>query len=109
PNLSRLIAQGVRARLKTIEPVLSPVIWTTVATGFLPSEHGILDFLATDTRTGEKIPVTSRQRRVKAIWNLLDEAGVPVGVIGWWATWPAESVDGYIVSDRVAYQLMGQG
>ncbi|HEV8335440.1 MAG TPA: tetratricopeptide repeat protein [Candidatus Polarisedimenticolia bacterium] len=108
PNLAHLIDSGVRARLRTIDPILSPVVWTTAATGFLPPEHGILDFLATDTRTGQKVPVTSRQRKVKAIWNLLAEAGVPVGIIGYWATWPAEPVDGYIVTDRVAYQLMGQ-
>ena len=108
PNLARLIREGVRARLKTIAPALSPVVWTSIATGFLPPEHGILDFLVEDIRTGRKIPVTSRQRKVRAIWNLLSEAGIPVGVIGWWATWPAESVDGYVVSDRVAYQLFGQ-
>ncbi|HMC83591.1 MAG TPA: alkaline phosphatase family protein, partial [Candidatus Polarisedimenticolia bacterium] len=108
PNLARLIREGVRARLKTIAPALSPVVWTSIATGFLPPEHGILDFLVEDIRTGRKIPVTSRQRKVRAIWNLLSEAGIPVGVIGWWATWPAESVNGYVVSDRVAYQLFGQ-
>ncbi len=107
PNLARLIREGVRARLKTIAPALSPVVWTTIATGFLPPEHGILDFLV-DDGSGRKIPVTSRQRKVRAIWNLLSEAGIPVGVIGWWATWPAEAVNGYVVSDRVAYQLFGQ-
>jgi Flp pilus assembly protein TadD/predicted AlkP superfamily phosphohydrolase/phosphomutase len=108
PNLARLIREGVRARLKTIAPALSPVVWTTIATGFLPPEHGILDFLVDDAKTGRKIPVTSRQRKVRAVWNLLGEAGIPVGVVGWWATWPAESVNGYLVSDRVAYQLFGQ-
>ncbi len=109
PHLARLIAGGTRARLRSIEPILSPVVWTTIATGFLPEEHGILDFLVTDTRTGERVPVTSRQRKVRAIWNLLGDAGVAVGIIAWWATWPAEEVDGYLVSDRVAYQLLGQG
>jgi tetratricopeptide (TPR) repeat protein len=108
PNLARLIEEGVRSPLESVEPILSPVVWTTAATGFLPSEHGILDFLAEDRRTGERIPVTSRNRKVKAIWNLLSDSGVRVGVIGWWATWPAEFVDGYIVSDRVAYQLFRQ-
>jgi len=108
PTLARLIQRGVRARLKSVEPMLSPVIWTTAATGFLPSEHGILDFLVRDQRTGKDVPVTSRHREVKAVWNLLSDSGVSVGVIGWWATWPAEYVDGYIVSDRVAYQLFGQ-
>lgn len=108
PTLAKLIQDGVRARLKSVDPILSPVVWTTAATGFLPSEHGILDFLVRDTRTGKEVPVTSRHRKVKAVWNLLSDSGVSVGVIGWWATWPAEYVDGYIVSDRVAYQLFGQ-
>ncbi|PYQ10759.1 MAG: hypothetical protein DMH00_10085 [Acidobacteria bacterium] len=108
PTLARLIRHGVRARLKSVDPVLSPVVWTTAATGFLPSDHGILDFLVRDTRSGQEVPVTSRHRKVKAIWNLLSDSGVAVGIIGWWATWPAEFVDGYIVSDRVAYQLFSQ-
>ncbi|MCI0566614.1 MAG: tetratricopeptide repeat protein [Acidobacteria bacterium] len=108
PTLAKLIRDGVRARLKTVDPILSPVVWTTAATGFLPSEHGILDFLVRDQRTGKDVPVTSRHRKVKAVWNLLSDSGVSVGVIGWWATWPAEYVDGYIVSDRVGYQLFGQ-
>jgi Flp pilus assembly protein TadD len=107
PNLSRLVAKGVRARLRTIDPILSPVVWTTVATGFLPDRHGVLDFLVTDTRTGAKVPVTSRQRKVRAVWNLLNDAGLRVGVIGWWATWPAEEVDGYIVTDRTTAQFPG--
>ncbi len=108
PTFKRLIDNGVRARLKTVDPVLSPVVWTSAATGFLPSEHGILDFLVRDRRSGRQVPVTSAHRKVKAIWNLLSEAGVSVGIIGWWATWPAEQVEGYVVSDRVAYQLFGQ-
>ena len=108
PTLARLIHNGVRARLRSIDPILSPVVWTTAATGFLPTRHGILDFLVTDLRTGARVPVTSRHRKVKAVWNLLSDSGVGVGVIGWWATWPAEFVDGYVVSDRVAYQLFGQ-
>jgi tetratricopeptide (TPR) repeat protein len=109
PNLQRLAARGVRARLRTIAPVLSPVIWTTVATGKMPDKHGIVDFLAVDARTGRQAPVTSNLRRTKAVWNILSDAGVPVGVIAWWATWPAEEVTGFLVSDRVAYQLFGMG
>jgi Tfp pilus assembly protein PilF len=105
PNLARLVRTGVRGRLRTISPVLSPVVWTSIATGVLPGRHGIIDFLATTDRPGERIPVTSSQRKVKAIWNILSESGLSVGIAGWWATYPAETVDGFIVSDRIAYQL----
>src|SRR5262249_8415136 len=44
---------------------------------------------------------------VPALWNLLGDAGMKVGFVGWWASFPAERVNGYIVSDRIAYQLFG--
>jgi Tfp pilus assembly protein PilF len=107
PNIGRLARSGVRGRLHTITPMLSPVIWTSVATGVLPGRHGIIDFLATTGREGERVPVTSDLRKTEAIWNILSDHDLRVGVTGWWATYPAERVKGFIVSDRVAYQLFG--
>ena len=107
PHLARLIDGGVRAKLLTISPMLSPVIWTTVATGVEPSRHGVLDFLVDDPEGGSRQPVTSAQRLVPTFWELISRSGVDVGVTGWWATWPADPVRGYLVSDRLAYQLFG--
>ncbi len=42
-------------------------------------------------RAGARQPVTSVQRRVPTVWEMLSRAGVDVGVIGWWATWPADA------------------
>jgi tetratricopeptide (TPR) repeat protein len=107
PNMKRLIDGGARAKLLSINPLLSPVVWTTVATGVEPRRHGILDFLVEDPATGEQQPVTAAQRQVPTFWELLSRRGVEVGVVGWWATWPADPVRGYLVSDRLAYQLFG--
>ena len=107
PHMQRLIASGVRARLRTINPALSPLLWTSIVTGVGPAKHGILDFVAVSPETGTAIPVTSNLRRVKALWNIMTGAGRTSGVIAWWASWPAEAVDGFLVSDRVAYQLFG--
>ncbi|HXV76400.1 MAG TPA: tetratricopeptide repeat protein, partial [Candidatus Polarisedimenticolaceae bacterium] len=107
PNLGRLIERGARAKLLTISPMLSPVIWTTIATGVEPSRHGVLDFLVQDASGQSRQPVTSAQRRVPTVWELLSRAGIEVGVTAWWASWPADPVRGYLVSDRVAYQLFG--
>lgn len=106
PHLSRLIEKGSKARLLTVAPILSPVVWTSIATGVKPERHGIVDFTAIKADTGEAIPVTSNLRRVPALWNRLSDAGLRVGFVAWWATYPAEKVNGYIVSDRVAYQLL---
>ena len=107
PHLARLIDEGARAKLLSISPMLSPVIWTTIATGLEPSRHGILDFLVEDPEDGSKQPVTSAQRTAPTFWELLSRNGVDVGIVGWWASWPADPVGGYLVSDRLAYQLFG--
>ncbi len=108
PHIKAVIARGARARLRALTPILSPLLWTSIATGVGPQRHGITDFLAASRETGAEIPVTSSMRRVKAIWNIASEHGLSSGIIGWWATWPAERVSGFIVSDRVTAPLLGQ-
>jgi predicted AlkP superfamily phosphohydrolase/phosphomutase/Tfp pilus assembly protein PilF len=101
PNLARLLQEGVGAPLESVEPLISPLIWTTIATGKGPDRHGVLDFTMPDPKTGQPIPVSGYQRRTKAFWDILSQAGKGVGVVAWWATWPAEEVRGCMVSDRV--------
>jgi len=109
PNFEKLTRDGAHARLYSPPPLLSPIIWTTVATGKEPSDHGIGHFITVDPTSGKELPVTSDMRRVKALWNIFSESNRAVGVVGWWATWPAEIVDGILVSDHAAYHfLMGQ-
>jgi predicted AlkP superfamily phosphohydrolase/phosphomutase len=100
PAFQRLIDEGAALpAFDTLQITHSPVIWTTIATGRRPSDHGIRDFTAT-LPNGRKIPVTSSLRKKRAIWEVASRRGVSVGVVGWWATWPAEEVRGYMVSDH---------
>ncbi len=105
-NFKRLRQGGAFGKLLSTKPLLSPIIWTTIATGKRPDVHGIGHFTAIDNATGEKRPVTSRMRRVKALWNIASEARREVAVVGWWATWPAEKIRGNLVSDHTAYHFL---
>lgn len=105
PTFARLRSAGHAGVLLAEPPLLSPILWTTIATGRRPEEHGVLDFMV-DLPSGGQAPVSSASRRVPAFWNLLSDAGRRVAVVGWWASWPAEQVRGTIVSDRVAPQLL---
>lgn len=109
PNFAKLRKEGAFGRLRSSEPILSPIIWTTIATGKPPTEHGIGDFAIVNEKTGERVPVTSQMRQVDAIWNILTAAGKSVGVVGWWATWPAEQVNGVLVSDHTCYHFLFSG
>ncbi|MGE5276842.1 MAG: alkaline phosphatase family protein [Acidobacteriota bacterium] len=106
PNFAKLRQKGAYAPLRSAEPLLSPVIWTTIATGKTPDQHGIGHFVAVNQATGEQLPVTSSMRRVKAVWNILSSAGRSTDVVGWWATWPAETIRGAVVSDHLAYHFL---
>lgn len=101
PNLARLRREGAFGRLRSREPLVSPVVWTTIATG--KTDHGIESFVSDDD---PPVPVNRLMRKPKAVWNILSDAGRGVAVVGWWATWPAESVRGSIVSDRLCYHYL---
>lgn len=102
PAFSQLIKQGASGPLATFRPTLSPKIWTTIATGQPPHRHGILDFL----EPGSGVPYTSNSWRAPSLWALLGERDVRVGVVGWWVTWPAEEVNGHLIS---AYSNRSRG
>src|SRR5690606_16639541 len=59
PNFARLRREGAYGRLRSAQPMLSPILWTTIATGRTPDAHGIGHFVALDPATGEALPVTS--------------------------------------------------
>ena len=105
PNLESLRRRGSYANIKALLPILSPLIWTSIATGVTADRHGVLDFLVQDPESGRKVPVNSRYRKVRALWNIFTEADRTVDFVAWWASWPAEEVNGHMISDRVSYSL----
>jgi len=100
PNLARLMNEGVYGKLRSLEPLAkSPAIWTTIATGKSPEEHGIRTFI--DRKNGK--PLTRNIRKVRALWNILSGLDRSVGVVGWLMSWPAEKVNGFVVTDYLQY------
>lgn len=104
PAFSSMMEEGVHGSLMAYEPILSPLIWTTIATGRPPDEHGILSFAAANA-DGEAIPVPSSRRQTAALWNIASGNGIGTTLVGWYATWPAETILGQVVSDRFVRSL----
>lgn len=108
PHLAQLLREGVAAQLEVPPPLISPVIWTTIATGVPPEVHGVLDFLEPDPQGGPPHPVSANSRKVPAVWEMLATAGRTTATLGWWATFPAQAPTGGVVySDRLTEQLLG--
>src|SRR5262245_24436285 len=109
PELSGLVREGRAGKLRTIHPPLSPIVWTTMMTGRDPIDHGILDFTRFHPVSRAREPITSDERRAPAIRTLASAAGRTVAVCGMWATYPAERVEGVVVSDRLMSFQGGAG
>lgn len=131
PHLASLRERGTYARLGTSTPALSPVAWSTFATGSDASRHAIWDFLARDR--GTYLPrlssseVAGRQRfwslgpfriprggtwirklqRSKTFWKVLSEHGIFASVLRVPITFPVEPIDGVMVAGMCAPDLRG--
>lgn len=51
PNFQKLAELGCYHRLRSTYPSISPVAWSSFATGVEPAKHNIFDFLSRDHRT----------------------------------------------------------
>ena len=86
PNLAALTRDGVHADLATVEPVNSPTVWTSIATGRSPEVHGITDFFS-----------TALERPVPTVFERLAAQGVRVGLYDYLKTWPPPTFPGGFV------------
>lgn len=101
PVLQALRGRGAQGLLRSDRPMKSPSLWTTVATGYGRGRHGIDGFVYTVPGREGPVLVNSTLRKVPALWDLAGSAGLESGIVGWWATWPAEPIRGWMVTDRL--------
>jgi len=109
PHLARIAGEGVHGTIRSIEPIESPRIWNTVATGRLPEQHGILAFALPKVEGEPRRLYLSHDRKVHALWNIASGLGMSVGIVNFWNTYPPEVVNGVMVSDHLlAQQVRGR-
>ncbi|MFQ5822504.1 MAG: alkaline phosphatase family protein [bacterium] len=91
PNISRLIQTGSTFRVETQEPVISPCVWTSIATGKKPDKHGVKSFFASSSSVA-----------TKRIWEIFQDHDLSVGIMGYFVTWPPQEVNGFMIPDLLA-------
>ena len=131
PNLARLKAQGSYRKLATTCPPLSPVAWSSFATGANPGKHNIFDFIArnpADYRPAQSsvrisqprrklklgklvIPLSKQHitalRRSKPFWTVLGEAGIFSAILRVPITFPPDRFRGVQLSAMCVPDLRG--
>ncbi|MGH9334048.1 MAG: alkaline phosphatase family protein, partial [Vicinamibacteria bacterium] len=106
PHFRKLMSEGAYAPCQTFKPTKSVVLWTSVATGKRMEKHGIIDWQLL-SKDGRKILASGHSRRTEALWNIVSKSpkGKTAQIVNWWATWPAEVVNGAIVSNHFPRSL----
>jgi predicted AlkP superfamily phosphohydrolase/phosphomutase len=128
PAFGRLLEKAAVMDLATIRPTQPDPVWAAVATGMYPSKNGVRSAAAyyarDDSRAVDLLPDhcfshalvhlgfirhhpnAATTWRARPLWSIASQAGVSVGIARWPLTYPAEHVNGFIVTDRF-HQLVG--
>jgi len=101
PVLEKFIELGTSGPITTLQPILSPMLWNSIATGKRADKHDILGFVEPSPDGKGIRPVSSTSRKCKAIWNILSQSGLRSVVINWFASHPAEPIAGTILTNRL--------
>ena len=105
PTFSKFMSEGVYGHLKSTFPPLTPPAWTSSLTGKNPGKHNIFDFFKPEPGSYKKRIVSARDRKSRAIWNILSEQGKKVGILNVPVTYPPEKVNGFIVAGMLTPSL----
>lgn len=103
PGIGRIVEEGASGNLATLEPQLSPMLWTSIATGKMAYHHGVPGFTEVDPGTGRVVPVSAATRKCRTLWEILGDRGLRSHVISWFATHGERDLDGCMVSNMFGH------
>lgn len=98
PNLQKIVRQGQRGTLDSTRPPMTPLAWTSMATGVNPGKHGIYDFRKQDPSTYRVTPVQYDDIDRPTIWDVFDKEDQSIGVVNFPVAVPAPDVGDFFVS-----------
>ncbi len=104
PHFAKLIREGAYAPCHTFKPTKSVVL---VDLRSHRKAHGEARDrgLAASLEGRPEILASGQSRRTEALWNIASRNGKNSAIVNWWATWPAEAVQGTIVSNHFPRSL----
>ena len=99
PSLNALIKNGSHGKIATLNPPLSPILWTSIATGKRAYDHGICGFTEVSEDKKSVRAVRGSSRKAAAFWDIFNKHNIKTNVVGWWPSHPAEPINGNMVSN----------
>ncbi len=98
PFLRDLVAEGVRATLRSVVPPLTPPAWTSLMTGKRPGEHGVFDFFQKEAPESRYFRfTTSHDVQSATIWSTAGECGLRSNILNFPLMFPPPLLNGCLV------------
>ena len=94
PTFAKLVGEGTVADLTVTEPMLSPRIWTTLASGYPSTQHGVHGWMK---RPG--VMYGTSDVAVQRLWDIAAQHDQKSLVVGWLVTSPVVDVPGAMLAD----------
>jgi len=107
PNLGRIMAEGAAWATDSPLPDVSPVCWTSLFCGEEPGVHGVYGFAHPRPGAHGVACADSRDVLAPRLWELADRQGLRAAVLGVPLTYPAQALDGVMISGFVCPELAG--
>ncbi len=102
PTLGRFMREGAWGTLWTTRPPVTCPAWPTMFTGVNPARHGVFSFSHRDPVSGRVRTAAGTDVHAPKIWNLLGDAGKRSTVLNVPITFPAEQVNGAMLTGFVS-------
>ena len=102
-GIRSLMDGGIHGNLATLEPQLSPMLWSSIATGKMAYHHKVPGFTEVDPISGQVVPVSAATRQCKTIWEMLGEKDLRSHIVSWFATQGEQDLDGKMVSNMFGH------
>ena len=103
PLVNHLVNRGICGNLTTLEPQLSPMLWTSIATGKMAYHHGVAGFTEVDPKSGGVVPVSASTRQCRTVWEMLSDHGLRSHLVSWFASQGEQGLDGKMVSNMFCH------
>ena len=110
PNLGKLAQQGCMQMMRSVQPTVSCVAWTTYCTGKNPGKHGIYGFIDRRPDTYDLAFPNGSMMATENIWEILSKADKRVFGMNVPSTYPPRRVNGVLIGgfltptiDKAAY------
>lgn len=98
PHLSRLLQRGVRATLRSTIPPYTNIAWPSLVTGMGPQHTGVFDAVRIQHNSNQMMPTNVTGFKGIPLWQWVNRYGRSAGVLNVPVTYPAQPLDGYLVS-----------